>query len=66
MNTKKAVLKNAQKLGRDQQRIVRGGRKSEHYCIECTLEDGTVKRECFEEDDDDGEFDLDDNCRVVS
>ncbi|PKF75512.1 hypothetical protein [Chryseobacterium sp. PMSZPI] len=34
MNTKKAVLKNAQKLGRDQQKAIKGGGNSSRYCCE--------------------------------
>ncbi|WP_412850465.1 hypothetical protein ACL0VS_16275 [Chryseobacterium sp. PMSZPI] len=34
MNTKKAVLKNARKLGRDQQKAIRGGGM---YCLICKV-----------------------------
>ncbi|WP_133121695.1 hypothetical protein ACL0VS_16255 [Chryseobacterium sp. PMSZPI] len=63
MNTKNAVLKNAQKLGRDQQRAIKGGAKNRRYCITCIGENDITTKECF--NDTDPSDDQDDNCKVT-
>ncbi|WP_412850464.1 hypothetical protein ACL0VS_16265 [Chryseobacterium sp. PMSZPI] len=49
MNTKNAVLKNAQKLGRDQQRAIKGGGIGGFIIIACRLTIESPDGESFEE-----------------